>query len=87
MSDDAPFDLSPGRVVLIYAASGFLWIATSDSLVARLPNHDLIQAVKGWPLVVLSALSVYVLIDRSQSELDRTSGQLGSTLAHMSVFH
>jgi len=87
MSGDAPFDLSPRRVALIYAAFGFLWVATSDSLVEGLPNHEFIQTAKGWLFVVLSALLVYVLVDRSQSKLDRTSEQLESTLAHTSVLH
>ncbi|QOS12944.1 histidine kinase [Haloferax gibbonsii] len=87
MSGDAPFDLSPGRVALIYAAFGFLWVATSDSLVEGLPNHELIQTAKGWLFVGLSALLVYALVNRSQSKLNRTSEQLESTLAHTSVLH
>ncbi|GGC69103.1 hypothetical protein GCM10007209_33900 [Haloferax sulfurifontis] len=87
MSGDAPFDLSPRRVALIYAAFGFLWVATSDSLVEGLPNHELVQTAKGWMFVVLSALLVYDLVGRSQTELDRTSERLESTLAHTSVLH
>ncbi len=87
MSGDAPFDLSPWRVALIYAAFGFLWVATSDSLVEGLPNHELIQTAKGWLFVGLSALLVYALVDRSQTELNRTSKRLESTLAHTSVLH
>ncbi|EMA08407.1 sensor histidine kinase [Haloferax denitrificans] len=74
-------------MALIYAAFGFLWVATSDSLVEGLPNHELVQTAKGWLFVVLSALLVYDLVGRSQTELDRTSERLESTLAHTSVLH
>ncbi|ELZ89181.1 sensor histidine kinase [Haloferax sulfurifontis] len=74
-------------MALIYAAFGFLWVATSDSLVEGLPNHELVQTAKGWMFVVLSALLVYDLVGRSQTELDRTSERLESTLAHTSVLH
>lgn len=87
MSGDTRSDLSPGRVALIYAAFGFLWVATSDQVVAKLPNQVVLQTVKGWLFVTISAVLVYVLVDRSHSKLSRTTSRLESTLSHTSVLH
>ncbi|ELZ96502.1 histidine kinase [Haloferax mucosum ATCC BAA-1512] len=74
-------------MALIYAAFGFLWVATSDWVVAQLPNRLLLQTFKGWFFVAFSAGLVYVLVGRSRSELHRTTEQLESTLTHTSVLH
>jgi PAS domain S-box-containing protein len=60
-------NMAPLRTTLIYALFGILWILTTDSIVEFLfspsdPTRSLLQTIKGWLFVLLSAALIYWLL-------------------------
>ncbi|ELZ79537.1 signal-transducing histidine kinase-like protein [Haloferax larsenii JCM 13917] len=87
MKGEEAFDYSPGRIAAVYAVFGFVWVLVSDYFVEHLPNHALLQTSKGLVFVALSAGLVYVLVNRSHTELAETTARLETTLTQTSVLH
>ena len=74
-NDWKPFllKLTPARIALLYAAAGCLWIAFSDTVLTALV-HDvnmitLIALMKGWLYVIVTAIILYLLIQRAEATL------------------
>ncbi|MCS6815065.1 MAG: PAS domain S-box protein, partial [Cyanobacteria bacterium] len=79
---------APLRIAGLYAAVGWLWIFLSDRLVAailhrRLDNMVLLQTLKGWLYVLVTAGLVYWLVKREVIINYHTNRTLKSTLAEL----
>lgn len=85
---EQPFLSAPLRIAGIYAASGWLWIFFSDQLLAvilhhRIDNMVLLQTLKGWLYVMVTAGLVYWLVKREVITSYRTNRILNSTLTEL----
>lgn len=64
--------LSPLKIAIIYAFAGGLWILFSDNLLSIITEDTLtltrLQTVKGWFYVIVTAMLLYLLIRRYESE-------------------
>ena len=72
------FASAPARIAATYAVVSLLWIALSDRVAEQIV-HDpaaltVVQTVKGWSFVGLTALLLYVLIARAEKHLRRQEG-------------
>jgi PAS domain S-box-containing protein len=74
--------LSPFRIAAIYLIVAMIWIFTTDSLVEILvTDRDLLAGIniaKGWLYVVVTALGLFYLIKRYESEIDEERLKLES---------
>ncbi|HEY5975678.1 MAG TPA: PAS domain S-box protein, partial [Geobacteraceae bacterium] len=72
--------LTPGRIALLYAVTGCLWILFSDQLVALLfrdPRTNLlISEFKGWGFIFVTALLLFWLIRDSREQLVHSEAEL-----------
>jgi PAS domain S-box-containing protein len=68
------------RIALVYAAVGVLWIALSDLavelLLGRSHTAEVVQTLKGWFFVSISALLVYLLTNRTISSIKQSEKAL-----------
>ncbi len=68
--------MPPGRIALVYATFGALWIVASDWIVGGGPDPSpAAQTVKGLAYVAVTALLVYVLARRGHQELRRSEAR------------
>jgi PAS domain S-box-containing protein len=70
------------RIALIYALAGALWIFFSDKILSLVANpSDLftkLAMIKGWAYVAVTAVLLYVLVNRSMLQLERSEQALCS---------
>ena len=78
---------SPRRVVAVYAALGFTWIAFSDAAVRALfpdpETYALAQTLKGFCFVAVTSGVLYVLIRRGERGLRALTAELRATVDSM----
>ncbi len=77
------------QIVLLYALFGALWVLVSDTLLgAFVPDYALsatIQTYKGWTFVILSALLIATLLQRSQRQRGAVLDQMRASEEKFSV--
>ncbi len=78
---------APRRVVAVYAAFGFAWIAFSDAAVRALfPDpraHELAQTLKGGVFIAVTSALLFVLIRRGERGLRGLSAEARATVDSM----
>lgn len=83
--------LTPATIASCYFVLSSGWILFSDRLVGTLIDDPdrlaWIQTAKGWFFVAVSALFLYVLVSRSQRELERSNERLDAVVQQTSVLH
>jgi PAS domain S-box-containing protein len=75
-----PSTAIPGRIVLYYVIAGGLWILFSDRLLTLMVRDTaavlLLQTFKGWAFVAVTALLLYLLLQRNITRLHKTEDAL-----------
>lgn len=83
--------LTPAVIAGCYFVLSSGWILFSDRLIGALIDDPTrlawIQTAKGWFFVAVSALLLYVLVSRSQRELERSNDRLDAVVQQTSVLH
>jgi PAS domain S-box-containing protein len=72
-----PKSTQPARTALIYIVFGALWILLTDSILEFFfptthQNYTLLQTIKGWLFVCVSALLIYFILRRDVSALNES---------------
>ncbi len=61
--------LRPGRITFLYAACAILWIAVSGEAILILDLPRVVESLKGFAFVLVTAALLYSLLSRADSEL------------------
>ncbi|MCU4741130.1 HAMP domain-containing histidine kinase [Halobacteria archaeon AArc-m2/3/4] len=88
---DRSFRLTPATIAICYFVLSSTWILFSDRLAVTLIDDPSrvawVQTAKGWFFVAVSALLLYVLVSRSQRELEQSNERLDAVVQQTSVLH
>ncbi|HOA71914.1 MAG TPA: PAS domain S-box protein [Phycisphaerae bacterium] len=72
-----------GRIALIYALFGVVWIALTDTAVTAIVEKNAflvyVHTVKGWAFIFLTALLVYYLVRCYASAIEHSENELASS--------
>ena len=85
------FSDSPGKIVIIYAATSAAWILFSDSILSMLvfePSRIAFWAtLKGWMFVVVTSLLLFILINRYIASLRQANASLTNSNEQLTAAH
>jgi len=79
------------KIALIYGIIGALWILYSDALLERLVNDlalfRVLQTIKGWFFVAVSAILIYLLIHNKMKMLEKAINRITEGYEELSGAH